>query len=119
MLITTVPYLASAVNQEAALQERMAKNEACIAALTSNHKHDQDALTADYKRKQAAITAEYTRQTTLLAAKNLEIKKKMESIKCERGNQPVKLCGTKRGRGSKVMSGKDWKREIEEADANV
>ena len=114
MLMATVPYLASAVNEEAALQERMANNEACIAALTSNHKHDQDALTADYKRKQAALTAEYTRQTALLAAKNLE-----ESIKCERGNQPVKLCGTKRGRSSKVMSGKDWKREIEEAGANV
>lgn len=87
VLIATVPYLASAVNRKAAIQGRIAENAARIAALTANHKHDQDALTADYKRKQATLTAKYTRESSTLASTNRKLNEELQSIESEGGEQ--------------------------------
>ena len=86
-LNATAPDLVSIVNRKVAIQEKITENAARIAALTSNHKHDQDALTADYKRKQAALTAEYTHESSTLASTNRKLQEELQSIESEGGEQ--------------------------------
>ena len=94
LLIAVVSDLASTVNREAVLKDRMDENTAQIAVL----KTEYERKLAEYELKVAALTAENASKTALLTEKNLKLQRELEAIQSVQKSQ---LCGKKRDRCEK------------------
>ena len=77
MLLATVPYVASTVNKQIALKERIAEKAAEIAALD-----------AAYERHIADLTVKHLRKTAAITAEKLQLIEDLASIEYGQKNQP-------------------------------
>ena len=86
MLLATVPYVASTVNKQIALKERIAEKAAEIAALDAAYERHIADLTVKHLRKTAAITAEKLQLIEDLASIEYGQKNKPNAVHHRRRN---------------------------------
>ena len=87
MLTAVVPDLASTVNRDAALVERIeerSKYKSNMNALKKEHEHQMSALAAGFAHSVQSMETRYESKVAALCAKNLILTEKLELIQSER-----------------------------------